>query len=261
MKNFFEKMSAPMSSLNSYELKIQALAIFAIAIIMSFMVAFFISSIHPNIFLPVFLPMSSVGFFCSLCIFLWKHLEKNFNMASAINPNKPSFEAGIIILLFISFGIFVALCIFGFFAINIIIGFGFGIVFFYPSVFMFFRRKTCFNEKSRIISNKRNPIFGYPIMDYWILGIVYGLFTIGFGFFCLSRFLYLNTPPLVLCLLIIIFSFILVSLFLSPDLMNKILPFEIREKKGHHLYSALTIMVSFILLGIFTRIIETFFPL
>jgi len=261
IKKFFEIMSAHPSSLNSHELKIQALAGFATMLIMGFMLAFLVFNLkRPYLSLPIFLITFSVGFFTSLSILLWKYFEKNFNMTSTINPNKPSFEAELITFLFPGFGMFIGCCIFGFF-LNNIIGFGLGMVFFYPILFIFFRRKTCFNEKSTIIPNKKNAVLGYPIRQYVMLGWVYGFCLIGFGFWCLSFFLYNNTPPLIVCLVLIIFSFILVSLLLSPDLMNKILPFEIREEKGFYLYSFLSIMLSVSLLCIFTILWEIFFPL
>ncbi|WP_409200201.1 hypothetical protein [Methanobrevibacter sp. DSM 116169] len=249
-KNFLEIMRSPSTSLNSKELKIQTIMIFILCLIGSAITAFLISFRYPGAFLPFFLGVSLAAFFPFSLIFTWDFLKKHFNMDSR-------FEAEIILWSIISLGLSIELSILGYFSNNFIQGLGFGFVLFYPFMVMFFRKDKCFNEKSEIISNEK--VFGYSIRHYWVLGSICGLCTIGYGFFCLSSFFFNGVPPIVISFLLIFFSLIVVYLVLCPDLMNKILPFEIRRKNGFYKYSALCIGFSFILLIILTILIGMFF--
>jgi hypothetical protein len=251
-KTFLEIINAPGHTLSSFELLIQTVTFFLMITFCFTFVAFFISSFYGADFFAVFFGFESLIICYCLFVATSKVLEKHFDMYDVNDYNKSSFEGWIVSFLFFGLGFFLTFLIMFSSSNNPLMGLGAGVVFYFPVWVIFFNRKNIFNESSKILDEKNKNVFGYEPRHYWVLGTTCGFCLIGYGFFVLSSFLYRGTPPLVFCILLLLFSFIIVYLILRPDLMNNILPFEIRKKNGFYLYSILSIVICFILLAILT---------
>ncbi|WP_409200196.1 hypothetical protein [Methanobrevibacter sp. DSM 116169] len=242
--NFSKIMNDSVHTLNPIELVIHLIIISFILTFCSFFAAGMITSSSNANPILVFLGCECILFSYWIAVFSLKFLNKHFDMFEKDNPNKNTFEGWIIGLMFYGVGFFFCLTIIFHAFGNYIVGMGIGLVFVFPQLVMFFRRKTCFNERSRIISNEIS--LGYEPRHYWLLGLICGFATIGFGFFSLGSYLSSGNPPLIFCLIVIILSFMIISLILSPDLMNKKLPFEIRKNNGFNYYFVLCIIFCLI---------------
>ena len=116
------------------------------------------------------------------------------------------------------------------------------IAFVIPFVSAFFRTGV-FNDSSCYIGDE--VVFGYSPIS-----IVISLFVGLFGFYNTYALLDVNSNNAILLFIITILFQII---FIIPDWANKIVPFEIRKKKGFLIYSALTggayLLISYCLIG------------
>lgn len=245
-KSFFEIMSAPSFSLNSKELKIQGLGTFVLASVFILFISFVFSFMWPETFLAILCGLESLNIVgCSLFIFANK-INNHFSLNYLEDSINWSFEGFIVLFFFFSLSLFVGMTVMCYLLGNVFAGLGLGFSFFYPIVFMFFRRKSVFNEGSKFIGGKE--VLGYSPKHYWVLSLLSGLFLILMSFRLLGHyFVYGTHPDLITCIFLIIFSFVVDSLVLCPDLMNKVLPFDLREEKYFDIYSVLWIIICVIL--------------
>ncbi|MDL2246218.1 hypothetical protein LJB96_01220 [Methanobrevibacter sp. OttesenSCG-928-K11] len=186
-------------------------------------------------------------------------LEKLFEKLNPTYSIRLSFEGKIIQFLFLCSGIFVGCYFAGYFINNMILGYIIGSIFLYPICFMFLRRKTCFNEESKVISNKRDVIIGYDPTYYWFLSLISSLSIIIFGLLWLSVFFNINNIPLISFPILGIYLFITTSLILCPDYINKFLVFDIRKQSGFYLYSIINILLYNLILVFLIALISMIF--
>lgn len=166
-------------------------------------------------------------------------MEKHFDMYDEDNPANNSFEGWIVSFLFYTFafisfwlGLGYAFCV-------PIIGLGMALTFAYPGWILFSRRKNCFNEDSI-----ENNGFGFIPKFYYFLGLFCGFFSIGFSFWSLQSSILIRSPPIFVSIDLIIFSFLWIYLVLCPDIWNRYLPLDLKERNGFFIYSVIAISIS-----------------
>lgn len=151
--------------------------------------------------------------------------------------SEASFESMITVLLFMGICFLIGWSIIAYFSSQTIC-FAIGFSFFYSIFWMFLRRKA-YDKTTELY--KRNEGIGYHPACYWLLGSVCGI-----GLF-ISFFNGLLSSSIVYCFVSFILSFGLLSLILSPDLTDRIVPFDIKKISGFSLYSILSIVLSLML--------------
>ena len=157
-----------------------------------------------------------------------------------IRESEASFETMITVLLFIGFSFLIGWSVIGIFSSQMLC-FIIGFSFFYSVFWMFLRRKA-YDKTTELF--KVNKCIGYHPVYYLFLGGITGIILFGFSAILLNNLL--NEGIYFIYLFGILISFIIESLILSPDIMNKVLPFEVRKKSGFILYSILTVVLSVI---------------
>ena len=124
---------------------------------------------------------------------------------------------------------------------------GFCLAALYPAFFMFLRINVYKNENSRkLVTEDKNGniiieyVIRYHPAIYYIFGSLISCHLIGFSL--MKVISGIAESNLDICYLIyFISSLLIVSFILSPDIANKILPFELKEKNG---------LTKFLIIGI-----------
>lgn len=137
----------------------------------------------------------------------------------------------------------------------------FGLTSYFPFIFMFLRLNIYKNENSRWLKTEREngeiyykKVFGYHPVFYYLIGTIFVMGPLGISFHNLLNSIFLKSYPLNIAVFYFIISLICGCLLLSPDILNKILPFELKTIEGlkKFLYISLIIiailMVSIILI-------------
>ena len=232
LKDFLNIISKYTSNLEKEKL-VYAVSIF---FILSFFAIFFLVGfyyiLHDSFALPLALSFECfalIGF-----IVVWDY-DKIF-----IRESDASFETMITVLLFIGFSFLIGWSVIGIFSSQMLC-FIIGFSFFYSVFWMFLKRKA-YDKTTELF--KVNKCIGYHPVYYLFLGGITGIILFGFSAILLNNLL--NEGIYFIYLFGILISFIIESLILSPDIMNKVLPFEVRKKSGFILYSILTVVLSVI---------------
>ena len=104
-------------------------------------------------------------------------------------------------------------------------------------------RKNLFCDDNCIKDNE--ILLGYPPI-YSLIGLILGLF----GIFNAFKFFYSDSNYFVICLIVILLFQLAI---INPDVMNKVLPFELRRKKCFLIFIicfiALYLIVIFLMCG------------
>ena len=137
----------------------------------------------------------------------------------------------------------------------------FSLTSYFPFIFMFLRLNVYKNENSRWIKFKSEngdtyykKIFGYHPVFYYLIGTLFSMGPLGMSLHNLLNSLFLKSYPLNIAVFHFIISLICGCLILSPDILNRMLPFELKTMNGlkKFLYISLIIiailMVSIILI-------------
>lgn len=236
IEEYFKIIFSDTYSLDSKELRIQALGIFFII---------FLLFVIPSLIIYNKSPLFAVsfalgGFVFAICGFLaiWLRdtLTHYFEMFYP-NSNELSFEGILAYLLFVGIGSIFLGIIIGVMYRSLISCFCFFLAFSYPIFFMLIRRDIFKRDFAR------ECLVYHPIL-YWFLGIVTGIILFGFSSILINY--QINNGISYFCLIGILVSFIIESLILSPDLMNKVFPFEIRKISGFIAYSIFAVVLSII---------------
>lgn len=246
-KRFVEIMCANTAALDSCGRNIQMWCIFVIlSIIVAFISFIFSFNLSFNEFVMIFIGLETFPFIVCLLGWFWDTLNKYFVMTYPKDSIYWSFEGLAVSFLFIGFAALLSITlmfgVLGSFLAGFILAFGF----FYPALFIFLRRKSVFNEDSTIIEGSDEKFYGYQPSCYWLVGVFAGFPMFMFSFNkCL---LYLLNRNLFGCVLDLIVAFGLISLMLSPDLVNKILPFELKKRSNALIYLIICPFVSLLVM-------------
>ena len=245
IKNFLEIMKAPTFSLNSRDLKIQLIGNIVLFTLFSFLLSILLESLLSDVSFLVLFSFLESGIIVTIPFFFWDRFANNNEMHDSNDYLGLSFKGLIIVLFFLCLGFFVGFTLLGYFINSIFFGLGWGLAIFFPICIIFFRRKI-FRENSQYLNNEEKGI-GFNPKIYVALGIAISLLLIPSRFSSLHQSFYNNNPHIFVSLGMLLFSFVYIALVLSPDIMNKVLPFEIRKRSGFIVYSIVSISLSLII--------------
>jgi hypothetical protein len=131
---------------------------------------------------------------------------------------------------------------------NLFFGFGFIIATSYPWLLMLCRINV-FSDKS--IPRYEGPKMsielgpGYVPIVYWLLSVQVGLNVTKCGITDIGPYLASGHPTLAFCLTAIILGIISQTIVVSPDIINRVVPVDMRMKKGYILMVILTVLLVF----------------
>ncbi|WP_407453717.1 hypothetical protein [Methanobrevibacter sp.] len=175
--------------------------------------------------------------------------KKKYGLWSKIHSNLTYQLSAVILPLYVPFCIIFILEISYFFN-QLYLGIYISIFFIIPSLFLILKNNV-FNDKNCLINEE--VIFGYPPHIYGIFSLILGLF----GIFNAFKFFYSDFNYFVVCLtVVLLFQLAMVN----PDVMNKLLPFELRRKKGFLIYIICFIIVYLIVIFLMCGALE-FIPI
>lgn len=147
-----------------------------------------------------------------------EYMDNQYEKAKILDSKPLSLTGKFLPIIFLCLGISVGFLISGFLMNKLILGIGLVIAFSYPICFFFYRKNKD--------ENKLEKIFGYYLVYYLMISIAYGIVFFGLGFYLLYLYFYNNIPSLISGIGVIICGFIIVPLVLSPDIINKFIPFK-----------------------------------
>lgn len=110
-------------------------------------------------------------------------------------------------------------------------GLGVSFGFLIPGILIFIRRKI-FTESSRIIEDDDNLELGYHPLAYYILGIVCGFRLLSSSALLFIKYFTKGYPSLLTSIIFLIVSILYLILILSPDLINKVIHFDLRKESS-----------------------------
>ena len=201
----------------------------------------------------------------------WKFLDEKYGMLPLQSPFSYSYQGYVVIFTLVSPMFFFIMLALGLTSGNFWFGLGGAVAVVYPILGMFFRIKT-FSDDSILIPKGKAVLpdkvvlpdgkelssgegrvvtetvkgFGFMPLSYWILASAVGLYTVGRGFSGIQLHFTSGTPSLEAAVFSIILGLLLQTMYLFPDKLNKIVPIELRTKKGFLFMFAL----AFVLFGI-----------
>lgn len=115
---------------------------------------------------------------------------------------------------------------------------GHSIAFLFPMLFMYLH-VDMYSEESRVLLIENEfgfkeyvPVLGYFPFTYLMLGAFMSMFPLGLSLTRLVKSVVLGTEHLILNLVLILILLIIEYLFLAPETMNRILPFELKTSEG-----------------------------
>lgn len=196
------------------------------------------------------LGLSFIINFASLCIvvlgialvfYYWNYLDKKYSLRSIGSPYPLSYQSYVIFLTVASLLFFFGMLSVGLAKGNFWWGVGSGVAVVYPILFMFLRIKT-FNDKNIPVGGG----FGFMPLSYWILSWALGFYTVGRGFSGLNFYLSDGSVSLEFVVISIIIGLVVQSVVLFPDKIDRLVPLDLRTKKGFIFMIAL----AFILFGL-----------
>jgi len=233
---------------------------------------FFVGFLMKLDYLPFFLSLYFPSILASyIGTYYWKFLDEKYGMLPIKSPFSYSYQGYVVIFVLFSPMFFFVMVALGLTSGNFWFGLGGAVALTYPILGMFFRIKT-FSDDSIIISKGKTVLpdkvvlpdgkglysgeervvtetvrgFGFMPLSYWILASAVGLYTIGRGFSGIQLHFTNRTPSLEAAVFTIILGLLLQTLYLFPDKLNKIVPIELRTKKGF----LFMFVLAFVLFGV-----------
>jgi hypothetical protein len=196
-------------------------------------------------YLPFFVPLYLMVVGWCLYVYYWDQLDALYGLKPSFNPRYPySYSGYVVLLCLVSPAFFLLFLIFGLLIGNVFFGLGGAVALVYPIIGMFLRIKV-FSEDSI-----HDGSFGFMPVAYWILSAGLGLFTVEFGFSSVNSYISTGTPSLETAIFSIILGLLLQTVYLFPDKMDTIVPFDLGTKKGF----LFMFILAFVLLG-FSRLL------
>ena len=217
--------------LDDEELKIWLIENFLVASFLSLFLMLFLLFVGFELFdaLLVFLGLLLASLYCLIVFYKRDYMDYRYGLST--------YKYMLILLL----SIFLALSI-GSVPIslkaNIYSAIGHSIAFLFPMLFMYLH-VDMYSEESRVILIENEfgfkeyvPVLGYFPPTYLQLAVFYGMGPLGLSLTKLVKSIVLGTEPLILYLVLTLILLIFEYLFLAPETMNKIFPFELKTRKG-----------------------------
>ena len=86
---------------------------------------------------------------------------------------------------------------------------------------------------------------GYVPIVYWLLSFQIGLNVTGYGIIGIGSYLNSGHPSPLFCLVSLILGLICQSVVVSPDIIDRVVPMDMKMKKGYILLAIITILLVF----------------
>lgn len=235
--------------LNEAERKTQALLLIPFGLISCLIVSYiFVEILMGFNFIPFFAVLCLIVLGVTLVLYFWDNLDEKYGMRPVRSPFQLSYQGYVIILLCWAPAFFFGMLMLGIMTGNIFFGIGGAIAVVYPIVGMFLRIKAFSDE-----SIPHGGGFGFMPFSYWILAEALGIFTIGGGFWSISSYLSNGVPSLEFIIASILVGLLLQTVYLFPDKLNKIVPIDLRTKKGF----LFMFVLAFVLFGVSQFLIDS----
>lgn len=133
---------------------------------------------------------------------------------------------------------------------------GHSIAFLFPMLFMYLH-VDMYSEESRVILIENEfgfkeyvPVLGYFPFTYLQLAIFMAMGPLGLSLTRLIKSIVLGTEPLILYLVLTLILLIIEYLFLAPETMNRIFPFELKTREGLLAFSIVIIFIIALFYGV-----------
>ena len=185
--------------------------------------------------------------------FHWRSLDKRYGMTPTRSPFSCSYQGYVVIFAIASPMFLFGMLALGFDTGNFWFGLGGAVAMVYPAFGMFLRIGT-FNDKSIRYYSKD---FGYMPVSYWLISTFLGFYTVGAGFSDITLHFTKGTPSLEAAIFTIIIGLLVQTVYLFPDKLNRIVPIELRTKKGFEFMVLLSVIlfgISQLLIGVVTAL-------
>ena len=162
----------------------------------------------------------------------------------------------VIILLCFPLGLSIGLVPITLMKANIYAAIGYSISFLFPMLFMYLH-VDMYSEESRVllienefVFKEHVPVLGYFPFTYLQLAIFLGMGPLGLSLTRLVESIVLGTEPLILYLVLTLILLIIEYLFLAPETMNRIFPFELKTREGLVAFSIVIIFIIALFYGV-----------
>ena len=240
-KHMFATLFKLPDELNEAERKTQLLLSIPIGLIMIFVFCLCFNMMMGLNFSILFLSFSISLILVLFVFYFWDNINKKYKMRSIRSPYPTSYQSFIFLLLTGSPLFFGGLLSVGLATGNFWFGLGGAVSAVFPILVIFLRIRT-FSDDSIPVGGG----FGFMPLSYWILSWALGFFTVGRGFSGLNFYLIDGSVSLEFVVISIIIGLAVQSVVLFPDKMDRLVPLDLRTKKGF----IFMIVLAFILFGL-----------
>lgn len=227
-------------NLNKEELKVYSIYLFFYTEILGlFLCLLFYFVIHVD-FLLSFLGMIIVGAIFSVLIYNRDFLDEKYDLISGKFIGM-SYQSVVVILFPLTFAMSWFFALFSFTVEGLDSAIAFGLAMYFPFVFMFSRLDVFSDENSRLVSDQQ--VIGYHPVFFYLLGFMLARGPLGISLLWVIRDIISNFSSFNHDIISLIISLLCGCLILSPDVMNRILPFEIKTFEGLFKYCLLSVIL------------------
>ena len=250
---------------NDSEIKRTALLVLIEGVVGSIVVSILFFFMLKDLFACVcgFLGMFLLGVYCAIVVLKRDWLDEKIGVFDSDFPGI-SYQCAVVFLVALSIALSFAFFGMAFVQAGIYSAIAFGVAQYFPTIFMLLRLDVYKNENSRWLlvedefGNKSYAeVIGYfPIFYFVFLGIPFARGPLGVSIKYILESIFLNKGLLSYDIFCFIVSLIVGSLVLSPDIMNKILPFEL--KTGNGLKKFMFIGIIMIALNLLMMVTEVY---
>ncbi len=204
-----------------------------------------------------FLGFFGMASYFSIIIYHRDYLDKKYKMFYD-EFEGISYQCVIFLLITLSIGLS-----FGFFGMALIDGgiysaIAFSISVYFPAIFMLLRINVYRNENSRLLKVVNDEgeetceeVIGYHPFAYYLLGITLSRGPLGVSLHNILNSIFLNEGVLAYNVVWFVLSICLGCFILSPDIANRILPFELKTRDGLIKF----LFISWVLIGVLLLLI------
>ncbi len=268
-RKFSEIIFKVPSELNKDERKVQFLASSFILLLFFYALSFvFVNFLMHLNYLPFFLALCPLILTNYIYTCYWDILNKKYVIQPVKSPFQLSYQGYVILFTLASPMFFFLMLALGLTSGNLWFGLGGAIALVYPIIVMFLRIKTFSDDSINVhkeIKSKKEAMpeiahmfsddeemeveiksFGYMPISYWLISASLGLFTVGAGFSGIQLHFTKGSPSLEAALFMIIIGFLIQSVYLFPDKLNKIVPIDLKTKNGFWFM----LVLAFVLFGV-----------
>ena len=241
-KSLNEIMKTKWMYLNEDELKFYSLGIFIECICLSVVISIILNLLFKSDFMLCMSGFTIVSIMFTILIYKRDFFDEKFELFS---PDLlQGTNQGLILFLFVSsflvsWGFFCAALKYGLY--NAI---AFSLAVCFPGIFLLLRRNVYSNENNNSFYDGN----GYHPLFHWVLGITVGSGPLGVSLTNFLKDMFVKGSVLNIDLISVVLALVLECFVLSPDVANKILPFELKRIEGMKKFILISLGLMMILL-------------